>query len=178
LLIHELSHQILYIKGDTAFNESFATAVEIEGLKRWLKKIEQETLLTAYQQKRKEIAFFINTISATTEKLKLLYDSDLSEHDKKLKKEQFISELKNSYKKSVIEKGLPGYYNHWFNEINNAKLAAISNYYHYVPAFSAMIEEANGDMAGFYKQAKALSEKNADARNKILNAYLTGSHIK
>ncbi len=178
LLIHELSHQILYIKGDTAFNESFATAVEIEGLKRWLKKVEQEKLLIAYQQKREEKSFFIETVSATTEKLKLLYDSELNVHDKKLKKEQLISTLKDSYKKAVTEKSLPGYYVHWFDEVNNAKLAAISNYYQYVPAFSAMIDEANGDMGGFYKQAKALGEKDKDVRNEILNTYLTGSNIR
>ncbi len=176
LLIHELSHQILYIKGDTAFNESFATAIEIEGLTRWLKKVEQEELLIAYQQKREEKSFFIETVSATTKKLKVLYDSELSDHKKTLKKEQVFSELKDNYKKSVVEKSLPGYYTHWFDEVNNARLAAISNYYHYVPAFSAMIENANGDMAAFYKQAKALSEKDKDVRNEILNSYLTGSN--
>jgi predicted aminopeptidase len=172
LLIHELSHQILYIKGDTAFNESFATAVEIEGLKRWLKKVKQEELLTAYQKKREEKAFFIETVSATTTKLKTLYDSALSDNDKKNQKEQIISTLKDSYKKAVTEKSLQGYYAHWFDEVNNAKLAAISNYYNYVPAFSAMIADANGDMAIFYMQAKALGEKDKKIRDKLLNEYL------
>jgi len=36
LIFHELAHQILYLPGDTEFNESFATAVELAGLKRWL----------------------------------------------------------------------------------------------------------------------------------------------
>src|SRR6185369_10536628 len=36
LLFHELAHQIVYVKDDTAFNESFAVAVEEEGLRRWL----------------------------------------------------------------------------------------------------------------------------------------------
>ena len=35
LIFHELAHQILYVKDDTAFNESFATLVEQEGLRRW-----------------------------------------------------------------------------------------------------------------------------------------------
>ena len=35
-IFHELAHQRLYIKGDTAFNESFATAVADIGMTRWL----------------------------------------------------------------------------------------------------------------------------------------------
>jgi predicted aminopeptidase len=35
-IIHELAHQVLYVKGDTMFNESFATAVERLGGARWL----------------------------------------------------------------------------------------------------------------------------------------------
>ena len=32
VLFHELAHQVLYVKGDTGFNESFATAVEEFGV--------------------------------------------------------------------------------------------------------------------------------------------------
>ena len=31
LLFHELAHKVVFIKGDTAFNEGFATAVELIG---------------------------------------------------------------------------------------------------------------------------------------------------
>ena len=36
MVIHELSHQVVYASGDTMFNESFATAVERLGAERWL----------------------------------------------------------------------------------------------------------------------------------------------
>src|SRR4029079_10713404 len=36
LIFHELAHQLLYVKSDSIFNESFATAVEEAGLARWL----------------------------------------------------------------------------------------------------------------------------------------------
>ena len=35
LLFHEMAHQIIFVDNDTAFNESFASAVADEGLKRW-----------------------------------------------------------------------------------------------------------------------------------------------
>ena len=38
LVFHELAHQVIYVRGDTAFNESFATFVASEGLRRWRAK--------------------------------------------------------------------------------------------------------------------------------------------
>ena len=35
LIFHELAHQVVYVPGDTLFNESFATTVEREGVRRW-----------------------------------------------------------------------------------------------------------------------------------------------
>ena len=34
-IFHELAHQLIYVKGDTAFNESFATFVQQQGLRQW-----------------------------------------------------------------------------------------------------------------------------------------------
>ena len=34
-IFHELAHQLLFVEGDTVFNESFAATVENEGLRRW-----------------------------------------------------------------------------------------------------------------------------------------------
>ncbi|HEX5737364.1 MAG TPA: aminopeptidase, partial [Hydrogenophaga sp.] len=36
IVFHELAHQVVYVKNDTMFNESFATAVERLGGARWL----------------------------------------------------------------------------------------------------------------------------------------------
>ena len=36
ILFHELAHQLVYVPGDTPFNEGFATLVEEEGTHRWL----------------------------------------------------------------------------------------------------------------------------------------------
>ena len=35
-LFHELAHQVVYVPGDSEFNEAFATVVEEAGLERWL----------------------------------------------------------------------------------------------------------------------------------------------
>jgi predicted aminopeptidase len=37
LIFHELAHQRVYIKDDSAFNEAFAVAVETSGVRNWLR---------------------------------------------------------------------------------------------------------------------------------------------
>jgi len=47
LIFHELAHRVLYVDGDTAFNEGFATAVELEGLRLWAGRRETTMPLSA-----------------------------------------------------------------------------------------------------------------------------------
>ena len=56
MLFHELAHQIVYVKGDSQFNESFATAVEEEGVERWMSVHGDPQQRAAYvaQQQRKQ----------------------------------------------------------------------------------------------------------------------------
>ena len=42
LIFHELAHQVVYVRDDSVFNESFAVAVEREGLRRWLERYGSE----------------------------------------------------------------------------------------------------------------------------------------
>lgn len=49
LIFHELSHQLLYVPGDSTFNESFATAFEQEGVRRWLAARGDAALLRDYR---------------------------------------------------------------------------------------------------------------------------------
>lgn len=178
LLIHELSHQILYIKGDTAFNESFATAVELEGVNRWLTATSQEYQIDSYHQKVAEKNFFIEMVLATNHQLKTVYDSPISDSEKRIKKRELIAALQASYQLAIRNQQVKGYFSHWFKEVNNAKLITISNYYKYVPAFTAMIKEAKGNMHAFYQSAIALGSKEKHLRDEILQQYLSRSEGK
>lgn len=172
LLIHELSHQVLYIKGDTAFNESFATAVEIEGLHRWLVSINQEPLMRRHQLRIEEKKLFISTVSTSIERLKAVYESALSDETKRAQKHQIIEGMKEKYEQNVLDSHLSGYFTRWFDKVNNAKLITVSNYYRYVPAFTAMIAESKGGMSQFYEAAKKLGELDKESRDKLLQQYL------
>ena len=49
IVFHELAHQVVYVADDTAFNESFATAVERLGGARWLAKHGSDTVKAEYE---------------------------------------------------------------------------------------------------------------------------------
>ena len=51
-LFHELAHRVVYVPGDSEFNESFATVVEEAGLERWLAARQRGQDLVAWRPAR------------------------------------------------------------------------------------------------------------------------------
>ncbi|HYI88161.1 MAG TPA: aminopeptidase, partial [Burkholderiales bacterium] len=77
LVFHELSHQLVYAKGDTTFNESFAVTVEQEGVRRWLAaegRTGELAEFRATQERRRE---FAQRVKQTRERLAVVYGSSL-----------------------------------------------------------------------------------------------------
>ena len=106
IVFHELAHQLIYAKGDSAFNESYATAVESEGVRRWLTQSAPEKLADfAKQQKRREQ--FHRLIADYREKLRALYETSLApEAERRLKTERF-AEMQRAY--ADLKAGWGGY---------------------------------------------------------------------
>ncbi|HMH19721.1 MAG TPA: aminopeptidase, partial [Burkholderiales bacterium] len=59
IVFHELAHQVVYVKGDTMFNESFAVTVEEEGVHRWLEREGTAAQRAAYEDSRRRRTEFI-----------------------------------------------------------------------------------------------------------------------
>jgi predicted aminopeptidase len=167
LLFHELAHQLLYIPGDTEFNESFATAVEQEGLKRWLQhtrtnNAEAEAIVSAAELDRERRLQFVEVVSETVAALKQLYASDGSEQAMRQSKQEQIAHLQENY--IELKNSWNGYdgYDAWFKrDINNAQLNTVTTYFNWVPAFEAMLVEEANDLPAFY--ARVLSLENLEA---------------
>ena len=62
LIFHELAHQVVFVGGDTTFNESFATAVEREGVKRWLAENGDAVSRNAYAEFAQRRREFLNLL--------------------------------------------------------------------------------------------------------------------
>ncbi|MBW2412141.1 MAG: aminopeptidase [Deltaproteobacteria bacterium] len=173
LIFHELAHQVLYVKGDTAFNESFATAVEHEGLKRWLTKNRSSHLYRDYLASYRQQQQFIDLILLYRRKLETLYQSDAPSMAKKHRKALIISALGQEFNRlKTAENGLSAY-DDWMNDsLNNAKISSVAAYHDFVPAFQRILAKADGDLNRFYTLCRQLAEQSRDERHRILNNYL------
>ncbi len=172
-LFHELAHQVLYIKDDSSFNEAFATFVEQEGFRIWLRSREEGNRIEAYEASLQRSEDFSELLKATRDELVALYQlTDLDEATRRERKEQVFADMQTRYaalKASWNE--YPGY-DRWFSrDLNNAHLLGVSTYRRLVPAFAAMFEEAGNDLPAFYALATEISKLPYEERQQRLAEY-------
>lgn len=171
IIFHELTHQVLYIKGDTSFNEAYAKTVEIVGVIRWLKDREPELIpeyLAALERAEQFRALLLNA----RKELEKLYDSELSIEDKRRQKAAIYEGMKQDHEKLVAQWGKP-YYQNWFSRpVNNARMISQMTYWHWVPAFLALYLESNMQWPQYYRAAEDIGELDMEKRKKRLQQLL------
>jgi predicted aminopeptidase len=177
LIFHELAHGLLYIPDDTAFNESFATAVEQEGLRRWQMFTDLSKGYADWQRKRLYRQKFTALVSKYRNQLKVLYESNLATNEKRNRKAAVFNRMQSEFKALKSDHHEMAVYNAWFNRpLNNAQLISVSTYHDWVPAFSKMLSDSNGDLQRFYERCRQLAEKEPQERHRILTDYHRNAH--
>src|SRR5688572_5727939 len=96
-LFHELAHQVVYVPGDSEFNEAFATVVEEAGLQRWLAARGRTEDLAAWHEQRQRHARFIELLLQTRERLEELYRSGVPVAEMRDRKQYEFGVLKLRY---------------------------------------------------------------------------------
>jgi predicted aminopeptidase len=152
LVFHELAHQKLYAKNDTAFNESFAVTVEEEGVRRWLEAEGRGTELAAFRALQLRKREFAGRVKQARERLALLYQGNISREEKLQLKRGEFDRLRADYPGIVPA------------EPNNAFLVSISLYTEMVPAFERLLAASNGDLGEFYRRAAKIGAMAKDER--------------
>lgn len=175
LIFHELAHQVAYAKGDSVFNESFATAVEIEGVERWLAHRGRRGAIEAYRLRRERDARVIELILAHRQRLAEVYESDHDRAWKLARKARIIAGLRDRYREMIAD--WDGYrrYGRWFEQdLNNAHFVVIAAYHDKVRAFQALLARHDGDLAAFYEAVVELADRPAAQRNEYLESLEAG----
>jgi predicted aminopeptidase len=158
LLFHELAHQVLYVKDDTVFNESFAVTVEREGVRRWLAKngtpSDQRTYATLQTYKHD----FVALVLRYRDRLAALYREPLPDAEKRAAKARIIDEMEDDYR-DLKQRwgGFSGYDRFFAGNVGNAHFASVAVYTALVPAFQALLAEQGNDLPRFYAAVKALA---------------------
>ncbi len=158
LLFHELAHQEAYVKDDTVFNESFAVAVEREGVRRWLAKHGTAADRSAYDALQTRKQEFVALVLRYRDRLAALYREPLPDAEKRAGKARIIAEMEAEYR--TLKAGWDGFagYDRFFaQKIGNAHFASIATYTQLVPAFEALLAREGNDLARFYAAVKALA---------------------
>ena len=162
LMFHELAHQIVYVKDDTSFNESFAVAVEEEGLRRWLDaqrdRPDAAQLTADVTRSRRLREEFRSLVRRTRARLTALYASNAADADKRAGKAAAFTTMRTDYDllKAKLE-GAQGF-DRWFaSGANNAGIAASGLYDDRVQQFAALLVVEGGDLPRFYRRVKELA---------------------
>jgi len=174
-IFHELAHQQLYVKGDTQFNESFATFVQREGLRQWRSMRGLQARDDSAQSRDTQ---FTQLALALRERLRALYARGLTPAVMRERKREEIENFRHDYARLRDSQwGGRGDYDGWVSsEINNAKLAALGLYDGWVPAFTALYDKENRDWTKFYAAVRALAHMNAAARTRELRHLMPAPH--
>ncbi|MEP6997156.1 MAG: aminopeptidase, partial [Betaproteobacteria bacterium] len=172
LIFHELAHQVAYAKDDTVFNESFAVAVEQEGLARWLAAQGDPALSAQFVAAQRYRDGFRALIDRTQRTLEALYAGDASLAAKRAGKAAAFAQMRADY--DALKREWGGYpaYDNWFGQgPNNASLAAVGLYTRKVPEFAALLAAEGGDLPRLYARVKVLASLAKPERDAALAKF-------
>ena len=168
-LFHELAHQRLFIKNDTTFNESFATAVEEAGLERWLERRPDSIDLERHRAGRQYRAEQTALAEAAKRDLAAIYASGLDVDAMRAAKAERLQALTDAARALARDRGFaPG---GWLSPpLNNASLLPVSLYRGRLDAFRALLAECGQNLECFYTRCEELGQLEPDERHAALDA--------
>lgn len=170
-IFHELAHQLIYAKGDTAFNESFATFVQTEGLREWRAS---RGLSPDDGRARAMDDGFTRLVLDLRERLKALYASGADAEAMEAGKQREIAAFRRRYA-AWRDAHFPGdhRYDAWVaRPINNARLLPFGLYDQWTPAFAVLFRESGGQWLAFYARVRALARESKAKRDTALQGLL------
>jgi predicted aminopeptidase len=157
-MFHELAHQVLYVKGDTEFNESFATVVEEVGIELWLQSRGQQEDFLIYRDRREFRRDVVMQVVAAGASLQQLYLTRIAPEEMRRRKTRQFEVLSDDLRRSFERSGhdTP----QWVSEdLNNARIASMALYQQRVPEFRELLSACDDNLECFYTEAKRLAER-------------------
>ncbi len=163
MIFHELAHQVAYASDDTAFNESFATAVEQIGVARWMKDRPHALREDELSRRRQDEVQAL--LKATREQLQEVFRSTASDDEKRAGKAAAFARLRADYAAMKRDQwGGDTRFDRWVAGLNTPALAIQGSYTDLVPDFVRLFERQGEDWERFYAEVQRLAELPKDER--------------
>ena len=170
-IFHELAHQVVYAKGDTMFNESFATTVEHLGSQRWLATQASDAARSDYAQYDARRNQFRALTLSTRKRLEDIY-ANTAGAERDQRKQETMADFRAQYVRLRESWGGDAArfrgYDRWVARANNAAFGTQAAYDELVPGLEALFEREGADFQRFYEAARKLAALSKDERHKRL----------
>jgi predicted aminopeptidase len=146
LVLHESAHRVLYWKGQTAFNESFASFVGDVGAMRYLEARfgEDCEVCRAVLASRADAPLFGALIEATIERLEALYAEPISRDEKIRRREEVFAWAQEEHAR-VPWQG-ESYSRFPARDLDNAVILSYRRYGAGQEVFDALLARCDGDL--------------------------------
>jgi len=171
-LFHELAHQLIYVKGDSEFNEAFAVSVERVGVARWLAARSRSDELRGLRERGEQQAQIVRLLASGRRQLAALYREALAVDEMRARKQALLGATSAAVRDFETRAGVRSGYDAWLDEgLNNAHLASVATYFDCVPGFERLLSQHDGDLSAFYTAVRGLA-RGPEAGRRALCASL------
>ena len=179
-IFHELAHQLLYVRGDSEFNEAFASTVEDAGLERWLAHQGATERMRRFREEQAHEQAFVNLLAQARARLKKLYASGAAPGEMRTRKAEVLATLASDMRALERSEGVNyPLYEQWIAEgLNNARLASVATYFDCMPGFTRLLEQEGNDLERFYAAARELAREPRAQRHARLCASPAGTPVE
>lgn len=167
-IFHELAHQKIYVKGDTAFNESLATAIANIGVDRWLAANGQTGNGGGFREDQDLTRSMMLLVEDAKADLAEIYAAAIDDDAKRKQKRETMDALSAAAARVVEESGT-GARNWLAAPLNNARLASLGLYEGRHQAFENMLRDCDQDLECFYAEAEILAALDLGERHRRLD---------
>ena len=180
LIIHELLHQNVWLKGEGQFNESLANFVGNQASLDWAQEYGEEKKNGQFIERRKQWQLFREFVVLAKGYLRAQFSSSQDSHELKLIKLNAMRKVRECYVE-LSREVLDGRYEDFvFGErFNNAFIASVDVYEGYRSAFKKLFVLSDNDWAVFFGRVQeliALDRKSRQIKLESLSDNKVTSH--
>jgi predicted aminopeptidase len=174
VLFHELAHQQFYLRGDSALNEAFATAVQQYGTALWLMRYGSPDDVAAYDRRLARQDDFTTLVAEQRARLAVLYDSDASLAELRAGKAAAFARMRADYERYKAAWGGVTDYDAWFaGPLNNAQIASVATYRRWLPGLRWYIDQHG--LEALYDEMDELGDLGPAERELRLERWLAAA---